>query len=256
MNRKCSTRSALTFAGAAALGLASMTMTASAQNWDWGGGSIIGGSGAETVRFSPSYKPGVIVVSFGDRRLYHVTRPGEAVSYPIAIPREQSRWQGVMAVTQKRVNPSWTPTPTMRAENPRLPSWVPGGHPMNPLGVRGLYLGSSAYRIHGTDAPWTIGQPVSKGCIRMYNQDVIALYERVAVGTQVTVTYQSFRSGSSGAIASYNDDQEPRQPTRKRLRPMRDEATASDEQEPRQLAPRRPQTTRAYYKARPLVSAE
>ena len=131
------------------------------------------------MRFSPQYKPGQVVASFSDRRLYLVTRPGEAISYPIAIPRQQSRWQGVMPVTDKRVNPSWTPTPTMIAENPRLPRWVPGGHPMNPLGVRALYLGSSAYRIHGTDAPWTIGQPVSKGCIRMYNKDVIDLYNRV-----------------------------------------------------------------------------
>ena len=88
----------------------------------------------------------------------------------------------------------------MRAENPRLPMWVPGGHPMNPLGVRGLYLGSSTYRIHGTDAPWTIGQPVSKGCIRMYNQDVIELYDRVQVGTKVTVTWQRFQGG--GEVAS------------------------------------------------------
>ncbi len=68
----------------------------------------------------------------------------------------------------------------MVTENPRLPRWVPGGHPMNPLGVRALYLGASAYRIHGTDAPWTIGTAVSKGCIRMYNQDVLDLYPRVS----------------------------------------------------------------------------
>ena len=149
------------------------------------------------MRFSPQYKPGQIVASFTDRRLYFVTRPGEAISYPIAIPRQQSRWQGAMPVTDKRVNPSWTPTPTMIAENPRLPRWVPGGHPMNPLGVRALYLGSSAYRIHGTDAPWTIGQPVSKGCIRMYNKDVVDLYNRVPVGSRVTVTWQSFGSVAS-----------------------------------------------------------
>lgn len=178
--------------------LAMMTAGASAQSlWDWGGGSAVGGSGATSVRFSPQFAPGQLVASFSDRRLYLVVRPGEAISYPIAIPRQQSRWQGVMAVTDKRVNPSWTPTPTMIAENPRLPRWVPGGHPMNPLGVRALYLGSSAYRIHGTDAPWTIGQPVSKGCIRMYNKDVIDLYNRVNLGTKVTVTWQSFGGGSS-----------------------------------------------------------
>jgi hypothetical protein len=84
-------------------------------------------------------------------------------------------------------------------ENPRLPHWVPGGHPMNPLGVRALYLGSSAYRIHGTDAPWTIGTAVSKGCIRMYNQDVLDLYPRVSVGATVTVTWQNFNSAKDFA---------------------------------------------------------
>jgi lipoprotein-anchoring transpeptidase ErfK/SrfK len=176
--------------------VATATSGANAQSWDWGGGSVFGGSGAASVSFSPKFKPGQLIVSFGDRRLYLITRPGQAISYPIAIPRQQSRWEGVMRVSEKRVNPSWTPTPTMIRENPRLPRWVPGGHPMNPLGVRALYLGSSAYRIHGTDAPWTIGQPVSKGCVRMYNQDVIDLYNRVPVGTKVIVTYDRFLSAS------------------------------------------------------------
>ena len=91
--------------------------------------------------------PGQVIVSFGDRRLYLITRAGEAISYPVAIPREQDRWQGVTKVSDKRVNPAWRPTPDMLRENPKLPSWVPGGHPMNPLGVRALYLGSSTYRI-------------------------------------------------------------------------------------------------------------
>jgi lipoprotein-anchoring transpeptidase ErfK/SrfK len=167
---------------------------ASAQQlfWDWGGSKTVGGSGREVIRFNPQYGKGQIIVSFSDRKLYLITQPGEAISYPIAIPREQSRWQGVLSVTQKRENPSWTPTPTMVKENPRLPRWVPGGHPMNPLGVRALYLGSSMYRIHGTDAPWTIGTAVSKGCIRLYNQDVLDLYPRVNVGAKVTVTWDSF----------------------------------------------------------------
>ncbi|KAB2912211.1 MAG: L,D-transpeptidase [Hyphomicrobiaceae bacterium] len=174
--------------------------------WDWSGGNSVGGSGRETVKFSPQFGKGQIVVSFGDRRLYYVTRPGEAISYPIAIPREQSRWQGVTSVSDKRVNPSWTPTPTMLAENPRLPRWVPGGHPMNPLGVRALYLGSSTYRIHGTDAPWTIGTAVSKGCIRMYNQDVLDLYPRASVGAKVTVTWQRFTTVASSS-SSFGDDE-------------------------------------------------
>lgn len=154
----------------------------------WGGGS------REVVAFHPAHPAGQIIVSFGDRRLYWVHRRGEAISYPIAIPREKSRWQGVTTVSDKRVNPDWTPTAEMRRENPRLPPHVPGGHPRNPLGVRALYLGSSMYRIHGTDAPWTIGDAVSKGCIRLYNEDVLDLYRRVPVGTRVTVTWRQFRA--------------------------------------------------------------
>lgn len=162
----------------------------------WGGEPEYGG-GRTVVKFSSEYKPGQIIVSFGDRRLYLITKPGEAISYPIAIPREQSRWEGVTSVSNKRVNPDWRPTPDMLKENPKLPSWVPGGHPMNPLGVRALYLGSSTYRIHGTDAPWTIGQNVSKGCIRMFNEDVLDLYPRVPVGTKVTVTWDQFKTGAA-----------------------------------------------------------
>jgi len=166
--------------------------------WDWGGDETVGGSGRQVVSFSPQYGTGQIIVSFGDRKLYYITQPGQAISYPIAVPREKSRWQGVTSVSQKREHPSWTPTPTMLAENPRLPRWVPGGHPMNPLGVRALYLGSSMYRIHGTDAPWTIGTEASKGCIRLFNQDVLDLYPRVSVGAKVTVTYQTFTTGPAG----------------------------------------------------------
>ena len=162
--------------------------------WDWGGEKEVAGSGKTEVSIDKQLKPGQIIVSFQDRRLYLVTGVGQALSYPIAIPRQQDDWQGAMIVSDKKVNPSWTPTPHMIKENPKLPSWVPGGHPYNPLGVRALYLGSSAYRIHGTDAPWTIGEPVSKGCIRMYNKDVIDLYDRVPVGTKVTVNWQSYAS--------------------------------------------------------------
>jgi len=141
----------------------------------WSGGS------QSSVAFSPRYEPGQIIHS-----------RGEATSYPIAVPRQKSRWSGVTHVSQKKVNPGWTPTPEMRRENPKLPAHVPGGHPLNPLGNRALYLGSSLYRIHGTDAPWTIGSAVSKGCIRMYNEDAAHLYSRVNVGTKVTVTWKKF----------------------------------------------------------------
>lgn len=170
----------------------------------WGGDQRHGG-GRQSVRIDPTLRVGQLVVSFADRRLYHIVAKGRATSYPIAVPREQSRWEGNSVVSMKRENPAWTPTPQMKRENPRLPSWVPGGHPMNPLGVRALYLGETLYRIHGTDAPWTIGQAVSKGCIRMYNDDVLHLYPKVPVGTPVLVTWQRF---ATSAVASRLTDQQ------------------------------------------------
>jgi lipoprotein-anchoring transpeptidase ErfK/SrfK len=148
--------------------------------------------GKEVVQFPSTFATGEIIVSFADRRLYYVEARGRAVSYPIAIPRDQDRWEGVTRISDKRVNPSWTPTQDMLRENPRLPPFVPGGHPMNPLGVRALYLGTTTYRIHGTDAPWTIGDAASKGCIRMFNEHVLELYDRVPVGARVTVTWNRF----------------------------------------------------------------
>jgi lipoprotein-anchoring transpeptidase ErfK/SrfK len=228
-------RNASIAAGAIVAAMSLASGSASAQLfWDWGGGGTIGGSGREFVRFSPQFKKGEIVVSFGDRRLYFVMAPGQAISYPIAVPREESRWAGVTSVTSKRINPSWTPTPTMMAENPRLPRWVPGGHPMNPLGVRALYLGSSTYRIHGTDAPWTIGTAVSKGCIRMYNQDVLDLYPRANVGAKVTVTWNRFDggaatsssgSGGGGFFSIFGNDDPPTE--KPRPRPARDKSASS-----------------------------
>jgi lipoprotein-anchoring transpeptidase ErfK/SrfK len=190
-------RAALMAFGGIALGAAMMPGQAKA-DWlsDLFGDSSGNFQGRTTVRFSPKYEIGQIVVSFGDRRLYYVQSRGVAISYPIAIPKGEARWSGISTVSDKRVNPSWTPTAEMRAENPKLPAFVPGGHPRNPLGVRALYLGSSLYRIHGTDAPWLIGQEVSKGCIRMLNDDVVDLYNRARIGTRVTVTWSRFGAAS------------------------------------------------------------
>ena len=169
--------------------------TASAQLFrDQAGEERPGGNGRTRQRFDPRFNPGEIVVSFGDRRLYYVTGFRQATSYPIAIPRDEDRWKGVTTVSDKKINPAWRPTANMLADNPRLPPWIPGGHPMNPLGARALYLGSSTYRIHGTDAPGTIGTAVSRGCIRMHNRDVLDLFARVSIGARVTVTWQRFTS--------------------------------------------------------------
>lgn len=199
----------------AAVAIAAMTLahpgTASAQGlFSW-----FSSSGKEMVTLRTRQRPGTIIVSFGDRKLYKVLRRGQAIAYPIAVPRRMSRWSGTLHVSEKRVNPGWTPTPTMRRENPKLPAYVPGGHPRNPLGVRALYLGSTMYRIHGTDAPWTIGQAVSKGCIRMYNNDVIDLYKRTRVGTKVVVTWRRFRTGYSSLWSS---SPEPKAKRRKAVR--------------------------------------
>ena len=154
------------------------------------------------VSFPKKHAAGQIIVSFGDRRLYHIVAKGRAISYPIAVPRAQSRWQGVERVSTKRVNPSWTPTPSMRRENPKLPSFVPGGHPRNPLGVRAIYLGNTLYRIHGTDAPWTIGKNVSKGCIRMHNEHVVELYSKVRLGMKVTATWNRYTTSHTAQSQS------------------------------------------------------
>ncbi|MEO0670907.1 MAG: L,D-transpeptidase [Pseudomonadota bacterium] len=192
-------RTAAAFAALVVTALSSAIVPAHAQGFflfDWGNTTAAEPqfqSSARLVAFPSRFAPGQIFVSFGDRQLYWVTSRGRAIAYPIASPRAQSAWTGVLRVSAKKVNPAWTPTAAMRRENPRLPAFVPGGHPQNPLGNRALYLGSTLYRIHGTDAPWTIGRPVSKGCVRMHNRDVADLYRRVPIGTKVTATYKRFR---------------------------------------------------------------
>ncbi len=180
-------------AAAAAMLLAALPGQASAGFFDFFSSSPTpASSGRELVVFTPKLDPGTILVSFADRYLYYVLPNARAIRYPIGAPMGEARWSGTTYVSEKRINPAWTPTPDMRRENPTLPAYVPGGHPLNPLGVRAMYLGNTTYRIHGTDAPWTVGQEVSHGCIRMYNSDVIDLYERVRVGTKVIVTWQAY----------------------------------------------------------------
>ncbi|MGF1651580.1 MAG: L,D-transpeptidase [Hyphomicrobiaceae bacterium] len=184
--------------------VAAAAFPASAQSWFGGSYGDNSVDDRFEVTFPTTYRPGDIIVSFSDRRLYHVIGQGRAMSYPIAVPRPESRWQGVLNVSMKRENPDWTPTPRMRQENPELPITVPGGHPQNPLGVRALYLGSTLFRIHGTDAPWTIGKNVSKGCVRMHNEHVIELYNQVRIGARVTATWKEYKVAvvsGSGLVA-------------------------------------------------------
>jgi len=155
-------------------------------------GDIGGKLPKQMVSIRTKEAPGTIIVSFADRRLYKIVRRGLAISYPIGVPKDIARWDGTLRVTQKRKNPPWRPTKSMMKRNPRLPSYVPGGHPQNPMGARALYLGHTFYRIHGTDAPWTIGKAASAGCVRMYNEHAIDLYNRTRVGAKVIVTWKRY----------------------------------------------------------------
>jgi len=130
--------------------------------------------------------PGTIVIDTTERYLYLVQRGGRAIRYGIGVGRPGFEWSGVKAITRKAAWPDWTPPPQMLKRRPDLPRFMQGG-PDNPLGARALYLGSSLYRIHGTNEPFTIGQNVSSGCIRMMNEDVEDLFDRVHVGTRVIV---------------------------------------------------------------------
>ena len=151
-----------------------------------GGGFFSGTSTRKTVRYETQHAPGTIVVSTEDRKLYLVQENGRAISYSVGVGRPGFQWGGNMRITRKAEWPGWTPPAQMRARQPYLPAFVPGGI-NNPLGARALYLGSSLYRIHGTIEAETIGTAVSSGCIRMLNKDVEDLYERVPVGTRVVV---------------------------------------------------------------------
>ncbi|MDQ0504950.1 L,D-transpeptidase [Xanthobacter agilis] len=140
----------------------------------------------QMVSFDKKYKPGTIVISTPERRLYYVTAPGQAIRYGVGVGRDGFQWSGVKTISAKREWPGWTPPAQMLKRRPDLPRYMPGGLD-NPLGARAMYLGSSLYRIHGSNEPETIGQAVSSGCIRMTNDDVVDLYGRVRVGTVVYV---------------------------------------------------------------------
>lgn len=131
---------------------------------------------------------GNIVINTAERRLYLMLGDGKALRYGIGVGRPGFTWGGNQTITRKAEWPGWTPPPQMRKRVPNLPAFMPGG-PDNPLGARALYLGSSFYRIHGSNEPWSIGQAVSSGCFRMTNEDVTDLYERVRVGARVTVIH-------------------------------------------------------------------
>jgi lipoprotein-anchoring transpeptidase ErfK/SrfK len=140
----------------------------------------------QPVFFRNDYAPGTIVVMTTERHLYLVQSPTRAIRYGIGVGREGFTWGGMQRITLKREWPDWVPPPEMIERQPYLPRWMAGGAG-NPLGARAMNLGATVYRIHGTNAPETIGHAVSSGCFRLVNDDVIDLYSRVPVGTKVVV---------------------------------------------------------------------
>ena len=140
----------------------------------------------QIVSYATREAPGTIIIDTPNTYLYYVLGGGQAIRYGIGVGRDGFTWSGVQSVTRKAEWPDWTPPPEMIARQPYLPRQMAGG-PGNPLGARAMYLGGTVYRIHGTNAPQTIGTHVSSGCIRLTNQDVTDLYSRVNVGTKVIV---------------------------------------------------------------------
>ncbi|MGD9543047.1 MAG: L,D-transpeptidase [Methylocystis sp.] len=142
------------------------------------------------VSISPDVAPGTIVISASKRRLFYVVDTGVAISYPVAVPKRGKEWAGETSVEGKYVNPDWVPPAVVKADHPELPNFIPGGWPRNPMGVRALTLGRGEVAIHGTTRKMraSVGTAASYGCIRMLNEDVSDLYERVSVGSPVMMT--------------------------------------------------------------------
>src|SRR5262245_45230411 len=140
-----------------------------------------------TVAFR-GYPVGTVVVMTTQRRLYYVVGQDRAISYSVGVGKAGQQWSGTSRISGKYIRPAWSPPADIKRANPRLPKVIEGGSPRNPMGAAALTLSGGEYAIHGTNAPGSIGGFVSHGCIRMHNRDVLDLYARVSVGTQVVVT--------------------------------------------------------------------
>jgi lipoprotein-anchoring transpeptidase ErfK/SrfK len=142
----------------------------------------------ELVDISGDYAPGTIVVKTSERRLYLILESGRAMRYPVGVGKAGKQWSGTTKIEGKYLNPAWSPPSEVRRDKPNMPDVIPGGSPRNPMGVAALTLAGGEYAIHGTNVPGSVGGFVSYGCIRMLNDDISDLYQRVQVGTTVTVT--------------------------------------------------------------------
>ncbi len=146
--------------------------------------------GKEVVDFTTSLGPGSIVIRTAERKLYYVLPAGRAIQYGISVGREGFTWSGTDKITRKAEWPDWRPPREMIEREAERGNYIPAhmaGGPENPLGARALYIGSTMYRIHGTNRPWSIGLAVSSGCIRLLNDEVIDLFDRVEIGAEVVV---------------------------------------------------------------------
>ena len=154
-------------------------------------GFVLRGHAAEAlefVPFDPASEPGTIIVRTAQRQLYLVLDKGSAIRYRVAVGRPGKQWFGDAVVDGKHLKPAWIPPNEMRKDNPKLPALIPGGAPDNPMGAAALTLSGGKYAIHGTNRPKSIGRFASYGCIRMRNEDVSDLYERVEIGARVVVS--------------------------------------------------------------------
>jgi lipoprotein-anchoring transpeptidase ErfK/SrfK len=141
----------------------------------------------DRVNITDAYQPGTIVVRTSERHLYYVVGNGQAIRYPVGVGRAGKQWSGTSYIDGKYIRPAWSPPAEVRRDKPNLPNVIAGGSPHNPMGVAAMSLAGGEYAIHGTNQPGSIGHFVSYGCIRMFNEDIKDLYDRVSVGTQVVV---------------------------------------------------------------------
>jgi lipoprotein-anchoring transpeptidase ErfK/SrfK len=142
----------------------------------------------EVVAFrDPGIAAGTVIVRQHERRLYYVLGDGRAIRYPVGVGKAGKQWAGTTRIDGKYVKPAWSPPKEVKRDKPSIPDLIPGGSPRNPMGAAALTLAGGEYAIHGTNVPNSVGGFVSYGCIRMYNQDVVDLYDRVSVGTTVMV---------------------------------------------------------------------
>ena len=143
----------------------------------------------DLVALPEAYAPGTIVVKTSERRLYLILDYGHAMRYPVGVGKSGKQWAGTTQIDGKYRNPAWSPPREVRRDKPNMPDVIPGGSPRNPMGVAAMTLAGGEYAIHGTNMPGSVGGFVSYGCIRMLNGDITDLYQRVSVGTTVTVTH-------------------------------------------------------------------